>query len=167
MELQLEHLTKQYGSLIAVDNLNTTLTCGIYGLLGANGSGKTTLMRLICDIQSPTAGSICYDGLDIQTAGERYRNILGYLPQDFGYYPDFSAYKFLMYMSAIKGLSKAFARERSLQLLDEVDLLQVKDKKIKTFSGGMKQRLGIAQAMLNDPRILILDEPTADRKSVV
>ncbi len=161
MELQLEHLTKQYGSLIAVDNLNTTLTCGIYGLLGANGSGKTTLMRLICDIQSPTAGSICYDGLDIQTAGERYRNILGYLPQDFGYYPDFSAYKFLMYMSAIKGLSKAFARERSLQLLDEVDLLQVKDKKIKTFSGGMKQRLGIAQAMLNDPRILILDEPTA------
>ena len=161
MELRLENLTKQYGSHIAVNNLNATLTCGIYGLLGANGAGKTTLMRLICDIQSPTAGSVCYDGLDIQEAGEPYRNILGYLPQDFGYYPDFSAYKFLLYMSAIKGLSKSFAKERSLQLLDEVGLSKVKDKKIKTFSGGMKQRLGIAQAMLNDPKVLILDEPTA------
>ncbi|MCI8529051.1 MAG: ABC transporter ATP-binding protein [Lachnospiraceae bacterium] len=161
MELQLENLTKQYASQIAVNNINATLTCGVYGLLGANGAGKTTLMRLICDIQSPTLGTVCYNGLNIQEAGERYRNILGYLPQDFGYYPGFTAYSFLMYMSAIKGLSKAFAKERSLELLDEVGLLQVKDKKIKTFSGGMKQRLGIAQAMLNDPKILILDEPTA------
>ena len=161
MELRLENLTKQYGSHIAVNDLNATLTCGIYGLLGANGAGKTTLMRLICDIQSPTAGSVRYDGLNIQEAGEPYRNILGYLPQNFGYYPDFSAYKFLLYMSAIKGLSKSFAKQRSLQLLDEVGLSKVKDKKIKTFSGGMKQRLGIAQAMLNDPKVLILDEPTA------
>lgn len=161
MELRLENLTKQYGSFFAVNNLNTVLTCGVYGLLGANGAGKTTLMRLLCDIQAPTAGTISYDGQNIREYGDRYRNILGYLPQDFGYYPDFTAMKFLLYMSAIKGLSKDFARQRSLELLDEVGLLQVKDKKIKTFSGGMKQRLGIAQAVLNDPKVLILDEPTA------
>ena len=131
------------------------------GLLGANGAGKTTLMRLLCDIQLPTTGTISYDGQDIREYGDRYRNVLGYLPQDFGYYPDFTAMKFLLYMSAIKGLSKGYARQRSLELLDEVGLLQVRDKKIKTFSGGMKQRLGIAQAMLNDPKVLILDEPTA------
>lgn len=161
MELRIENLTKQYGAFIAVNDLSMTLTSGVYGLLGANGAGKTTLMRLLCDIQTPTTGTICYDGQDIREYGDRYRNVLGYLPQDFGYYPDFTALKFLLYMSAIKGLSKGYARQRSLELLDEVDLLQVKDKKIKTFSGGMKQRLGIAQAMLNDPRVLILDEPTA------
>lgn len=161
MELLIENLTKQYGSTLAVDRFSTRLTCGVYGLLGANGAGKTTLMRLLCDIQTPTAGSIYYDNQKIQSMGEHYRNILGYLPQSFGYYPDFTAYRFLLYMSAIKGLSKGFARQRSLELLEEVGLLQVKDKKIKTFSGGMKQRLGIAQAMLNDPKVLILDEPTA------
>lgn len=161
MELRIENLTKQYGSFIAVNDLSAVLTCGVYGLLGANGAGKTTLMRLLCDIQLPTAGTIRYDGQDIREYGDHYRNVLGYLPQDFGYYPDFTAMKFLLYMSAIKGLSKGYARQRSLELLDEVGLLQVKDKKIKTFSGGMKQRLGIAQAMLNDPKVLILDEPTA------
>ena len=161
MELRLDNLTKQYGTFIAVNDLSTVLTTGVYGLLGANGAGKTTLMRLLCDIQTPTSGTISYDGQDIRTYGDRYRNILGYLPQDFGYYPNFTAMKFLLYMSAIKGLSKEFARQRSLELLDEVGLLHVKDKKIKTFSGGMKQRLGIAQAMLNDPKVLILDEPTA------
>lgn len=161
MELRIENLTKQYGTNLAVNNLSLTLTRGVYGLLGANGAGKTTLMRLLCDILTPTQGQITYDGQSIWESGDRYRNVLGYLPQDFGYYPDFTAYKFLMYISAIKGLSKGFARERSLALLDEVGLLQVKDKKIKTFSGGMKQRLGIAQAMLNDPKVLILDEPTA------
>lgn len=161
MELRIENLTKQYGASLAVNNLSATLTCGIYGLLGANGAGKTTLMRLLCDIQSPTSGCVSYDGQNIRDIGDRYRNILGYLPQNFGYYPDFTAYRFLMYMSAIKGLSKGYAKERSLELLDEVGLLKVKDKKIKTFSGGMKQRLGIAQAMLNNPKILILDEPTA------
>ena len=161
MELRIENLTKQYGAFLAVNDLNAVLTCGVYGLLGANGAGKTTLMRLLCDIQSPTAGTVSYDGQNIRENGDHYRNILGYLPQDFGYYPDFTAMKFLLYMSAIKGLSKGYAEQRSLELLDEVGLLQVKDKKIKTFSGGMKQRLGIAQAMLNDPKILILDEPTA------
>ena len=161
MELRIENLTKQYGSNLAVNNLSLTLTTGVYGLLGANGAGKTTLMRLLCDILAPTSGQIAYDGQSIWESGDRYRNVLGYLPQDFGYYPDFTAFKFLMYMSAIKGLSRGFAKERSLELLEEVGLLQVKDKKIKTFSGGMKQRLGIAQAMLNDPKVLILDEPTA------
>lgn len=161
MELKIENLTKQYGTNMAVNNLSLTLTTGVYGLLGANGAGKTTLMRLLCDILAPTSGQISYDGQSIWESGDRYRSVLGYLPQDFGYYPDFSAFKFLMYMSAIKGLSRGFAKERSLELLEQVGLLQVKDKKIKTFSGGMKQRLGIAQAMLNDPRVLILDEPTA------
>lgn len=161
MELRIENLTKQYGANLAVNNLSLTLSTGVYGLLGANGAGKTTLMRLLCDILAPTSGQIFYDGQNIHESGDRYRNALGYLPQDFGYYPDFTAFKFLMYMSAVKGLSRGFAKERSLELLDEVGLLQVKDKKIKTFSGGMKQRLGIAQAMLNDPRVLILDEPTA------
>ena len=161
MELRIENLTKQYGTNLAVNNLSLALTTGVYGLLGANGAGKTTLMRLLCDILDPTSGQIAYDGQSIWESGDRYRNVLGYLPQDFGYYPDFTAFKFLMYMSAIKGLSRGFAKERSLELLEEVGLLQVKDKKIKTFSGGMKQRLGIAQAMLNDPKVLILDEPTA------
>ncbi len=161
MELRIENLTKQYGTNLAVNNLSANLSCGVYGLLGANGAGKTTLMRLLCDIQRPTSGSVCYDGQNIREIGEHYRNILGYLPQNFGYYPDFTAYRFLMYMSAIKGLSKGYAKQRSLELLDEVGLLKVKDKKIKTFSGGMKQRLGIAQAMLNNPKVLILDEPTA------
>ena len=161
MELRIENLTKKYGANLAVNNLSLTLSTGVYGLLGANGAGKTTLMRLLCDILAPTSGQIFYDSQNIRESGDRYRNALGYLPQDFGYYPDFTAFKFLMYMSAVKGLSRGFAKERSLELLDEVGLLQVKDKKIKTFSGGMKQRLGIAQAMLNDPRVLILDEPTA------
>lgn len=161
MELRIENLTKQYGTTLAVNNLSAVLSCGVYGLLGANGAGKTTLMRLLCDIQTPTLGSVSYDGENIRECGEQYRNQLGYLPQNFGYYPDFTALRFLMYMSAIKGLSKGYAKQRSLELLDEVGLLKVKDKKIKTFSGGMKQRLGIAQAMLNDPKILILDEPTA------
>lgn len=161
MELRIENLTKQYGTNVAVNNLSITLGCGVYGLLGANGAGKTTLMRLLCDIQTPTSGSVSYDGENIRTNGDRYRNILGYLPQNFGYYPDFTAWRFMLYMAAVKGLSKGFAKERSLELLDQVGLLKVKDKKIKTFSGGMKQRLGIAQAMLNNPHILILDEPTA------
>lgn len=161
MELRIEKLTKQYGSKIAVDRLDLCLHRGVYGLLGANGAGKTTLMRLLCDIQTPTAGEIFCDGQEIHRMGESYRNLLGYLPQDFGYYPEFSACKFMLYMSAVKGLSRAYARQRSLELLETVGLLEVKDKKVKTFSGGMKQRLGIAQAMLNNPKILILDEPTA------
>lgn len=161
MELRIENLTKQYGTTLAVNDFSLTLTSGVYGLLGANGAGKTTLMRLLCDIQNATAGTIYYDNQKIQDMGEHYRDLLGYLPQDFGYYPNFTALKFMLYMASLKGLSKGYAKQRSLELLDEVGLTNVKNKKIKTFSGGMKQRLGIAQAMLNDPKILILDEPTA------
>ena len=161
MELKTIGLTKKFSSKTAVDNLNITLTNGVYGLLGANGAGKTTLMRLLCNIQNPTSGRILLNEKNIVGLGERYRNLLGYLPQHFGYYPDFSAYDFLRYVSALKGLDEKAAHKKSIELLEAVDLSRESKHKIKTFSGGMKQRLGIAQAMLNDPRILILDEPTA------
>lgn len=161
MELAIDRLTKQYKNKIAVDRFSIKLKPGVYGLLGANGAGKTTLMRMICDIQNPTSGQIKYNGTDIKKLGEDYRQVLGYLPQDFGYYPDFTAYDFLMYIAALKGISKEKAEMRVNELLQIVNLENEKKQKIKTFSGGMKQRLGIAQAMLNNPKILILDEPTA------
>ena len=161
MELKTIELTKKFGSKTAVNALNITLTNGVYGLLGANGAGKTTFMRLLCNIQNPTSGTILLNGKNIMGLGEKYRNLLGYLPQNFGYYPDFSAYDFLLYISALKGLDEKLARKRSKELLEAVDLSRDSRRKIKTFSGGMKQRLGIAQAMLNNPHILVLDEPTA------
>lgn len=161
MELKTCGLTKQFGSKTAVKDLNITLTNGVYGLLGANGAGKTTLMRLLCNLQAPTSGQIFLGGKNIAGLGERYRALLGYLPQHFGYYPDFSAQDFLLYVSALKGLEEKAARKKSKELLEAVGLSREAKQKIKTFSGGMKQRLGIAQAMLNDPHILILDEPTA------
>lgn len=161
MELTINNLTKEYGKRQAVRHFSATLTNGVYGLLGANGAGKTTLMRMICDIQTETKGSILLNGKNIHDLGEQYLNILGYLPQHFGFYPNFTAYKFLMYIAAIKGLPHKKAHSRSLELLKEVALTEQKNIKIKTFSGGMKQRLGIAQALLNHPKILILDEPTA------
>ena len=161
MELKLDRLTKQFGSAIAVDRLSATLTPGVYGLLGANGAGKTTLMRMICDVLKPTSGSVVWNGAPIERLGERYRNILGYLPQDFGYYPDFTALDFMLYLSALKGLDSKAAKRRSMELLDLVGLAGVAKRKVKTFSGGMKQRLGIAQAVINDPQVLVLDEPTA------
>ena len=159
MELVIDRVSKQYKNKIAVDRINLTMGKGIYGLLGANGAGKTTLMRMICGILTPTSGTITYDGLDVSE--EEYRAVLGYLPQDFGYYPDFSGKDFLFYMAALKGLSKESAKKRVNELLELVSLTDVAKKKIKTYSGGMKQRLGIAQALLNNPQILILDEPTA------
>lgn len=161
MQLTLDRLTKQYGSKIALDRIDATFEPGIYGLLGANGAGKTTLMRLICDILKPTSGEVTFNGTNIREMGESYRAAIGYLPQDFGYYPNFTAMNFLLYMASLKGLNARYAKEKSLELLETVNLSEVKDKKIKTFSGGMKQRLGIAQAFLNNPQILILDEPTA------
>ena len=161
MELKFDRLTKQFGSAIAVDRLNATLTPGVYGLLGANGAGKTTLMRMICDVLKPTSGSVVWNGVPIERLGERYRSVLGYLPQDFGYYPDFSALDFMLYLSALKGLDSKAAKRRSMELLDLVGLKSVAKRKVKTFSGGMKQRLGIAQAVINDPQVLVLDEPTA------
>lgn len=161
MELRLDRLTKQFGSAIAVDRLSATLTPGVYGLLGANGAGKTTLMRMICDVLKPTSGSVVWNGAPIERLGERYRSVLGYLPQDFGYYPDFSALDFMLYLSALKGLDSKAAKRRSMELLDLVGLKNVAKRKVKTFSGGMKQRLGIAQAVINDPQVLVLDESTA------
>lgn len=172
MELVIKNLTRQYpdrGSLkagkqekkkkAAVDDISLRLQEGVYGLLGENGAGKTTLMRMICGILQPTKGSVTFDGMDVAT--EEYRAQLGYLPQDFGYYPNFTGYSFLLYMAALKGLSRAQAKRRTKELLRLVSLEDVAKKKIKAYSGGMKQRLGIAQALLNDPKLLILDEPTA------
>ena len=159
MELVLDRLSKQFQNKIAVDRVSLRLTPGVTGLLGPNGAGKTTLMRLICGILRPTAGSVTFDGKEAES--ESFRAVLGYLPQDFGYYPDFTGLDFLLYMSALKGLDRRAARRRSLELMDTVGLADVYKKKVKTYSGGMRQRLGIAQALLNDPKLLILDEPTA------
>ena len=159
MELVIDRVTKQYKNKIAVDRLTFALQPGVTGLLGANGAGKTTLMRMICGILTPTGGTIALDGTPVTE--ERYRAVLGYLPQDFGYYPEFSGRDFLLYFGALKGLDKAQAKRRTEELLELVGLADVAKKKIKTYSGGMKQRLGIAQALLNDPQVLILDEPTA------
>ncbi|MCM1329508.1 MAG: ABC transporter ATP-binding protein [Ruminococcus sp.] len=159
MELKIDRVTKNYGSKIACDRLSVTLGKGVYGLLGANGAGKTTLMRMMCGILNPTSGSISYDGTDVSR--EEYRDVLGYLPQDFGYYPEFTARDFMLYIAALKGIPKSKAKDRTAELLETVSLKNEAKKKIKTFSGGMKQRLGIAQALLNDPKILVLDEPTA------
>lgn len=159
MELIIDRVSKQYKNRIAVDRVSVTLHQGVYGLLGANGAGKTTLMRVLCGILTPTSGTITFDGTDVSS--EEYRAILGYLPQDFGYYPEFTAMDFLLYLAALKGIPKLQAKRRARELLELVSLQDVSRKKIKTFSGGMKQRLGIAQALLNDPKLLILDEPTA------
>lgn len=159
MELTLDRVTKHYGSKIACDRVSLTLRQGVYGLLGANGAGKTTLMRMMCGVLTPTSGSITFDGSDVIC--EEYRDALGYLPQEFGYYPEFSALDFMLYVAALKGLPKSRAKEKARELLELVSLEKEAKKKIKTFSGGMKQRLGIAQSMLNNPKILILDEPTA------
>jgi ABC-2 type transport system ATP-binding protein len=161
MELSLDRLTKHYGSKIAVDCLSVNLTPGVYGLLGANGAGKTTLMRMICGILEPTSGEVFLDGKNILDMGAEYRNVLGYLPQDFGYYPNYTATEFLMYIAALKGIPRDIAKRKARELLEMVGLSGVESKKIRTFSGGMKQRIGIAQALLNSPNVLILDEPTA------
>lgn len=159
MELSIDRLTKQYQNKIAVDRISLRLNTGIYGLLGANGAGKTTLMRMVCGILKPTSGTITFDGIDVSE--ERYRSMLGYLPQDFGYYPEFTGEDFLLYMAALKGMRKPQARRKTVEFLKLVSLHDVAKKKIKTYSGGMKQRLGIAQALLNQPKLLVLDEPTA------
>lgn len=161
MELSLDHLSKQYGSKIAVDSISATLTPGVYGLLGANDAGKTTLMRMLCGILEPTSGEVLFNDHEITAMGATYRNMLGYLPQDFGYYPNYTAMEFMLYMAALKGIPRNIAVKRIKKLLTTVDLNHVASKRIRTFSGGMKQRVGIAQALLNNPKVLILDEPTA------
>ena len=160
-ELKLMDVQKKYKDKEAVRKFNYTFTNGVYGLLGENGAGKTTLMRLICGVLQPTGGSIYCDNIEIASMGAEYRRLLGYLPQDFGYYGDFTAERFLRYMAALKALPEDYADSRIDELLDMVELKNVKKKKLKTFSGGMIRRIGIAQALLNNPEILILDEPTA------
>ena len=159
MKLSVDRLSKQYKNKIAVDRVSFSITEGVTGLLGANGAGKTTLMRMMTGILAPTSGEITADGIAVQT--EEYRSLLGYLPQDFGYYPEFTAKEFVRYIAALKGIDKNTAKRKTDELLELVGLSDVANKKIKTFSGGMKQRVGIAQAIVNDPTILILDEPTA------
>lgn len=159
MELIIDRVSKQFKNKIAVDRISLKLSEGVHGLLGENGAGKTTLMRMLCGILKPTGGTITLDGIDV--GEEAYRARLGYLPQDFGYYPEFDARDFLLYFAAMKGIPKNRAKQKAGELLELVSLSGAARKKIKTFSGGMKQRLGIAQALLNDPALLILDEPTA------
>jgi len=161
LELSLNEVSKQFAKKTVVDKVSARLNSGVYGLLGANGAGKTTLMRMICGVLNPTSGHVRLNGQEISQMGEQYRNLLGYFPQNFGYYPDFSAEEFLWYVAALKGLSLRAAKIKSRELLEMVALTDVSRKKIRTFSGGMKQRLGIAQAMLNDPQVVVLDEPTA------
>ena len=160
-ELKLMDVWKRYKDKDAVREVDYTFTNGVYGLLGENGAGKTTLMRLICGVMQPTEGKICCDNLEISGMGAEYRILLGYLPQDFGFYPDFTAERFLRYMAALKALPKDDAEKRIEELLTMVELKNVRRKKLKTFSGGMLRRIGIAQTLLNNPEILVLDEPTA------
>ena len=161
MKLELDHLTKKFGDFTAVNHINLTMKNGVYGLLGVNGAGKTTLMRMLCTLLKPTSGTIRCDGRDIFKMDSEYRRLLEYLPQEFGFYPQFSVQDYLLYIAALKGIPPAAAKERVKELLFKVGLSKAAHKKMKKLSGGMKRRAGIAQAMLNNPKILILDEPTA------
>ncbi|WP_239302340.1 ABC transporter ATP-binding protein [Paenibacillus sp. ACRRY] len=158
----MDNVSKKYRNKWAVKSFSLELSSGgVYGLLGPNGAGKTTLLRMLVDIAKPTSGQILLDGQPIERMGDRYRSLLGYMPQRFGFYNRFTAHRFLMYMCSLKGLSAPQAAVRVQETLRMVDLEQQAQHKIRTFSGGMRQRLGIAQALLNDPHILVLDEPTA------
>ena len=161
MELLLDNLCKDFGGNTAVAGITAVLEPGIYGLLGANGAGKTTLLRMICGVLKPTAGQVRLDGIPIDALGAAYRDKLGYLPQEFVGYPQYSARDFLLYMAVLKGMTRSQAVPKIQELLSMVRLQEAANKKLRAFSGGMRRRLGIAQALLNDPDILILDEPTA------
>ena len=161
MELEMNNLTKKFGDFTAVKQLNLSMTRGVYGLLGKNGAGKTTFMRMLCTLLTPTEGNILCDGRDIFKMEGEYRKLLGYLPQDFGFYPEFTVRDYLLYIASIKGLPPAVAKKRTKELLAAVGLEKYAGRKMKKLSGGMKRRAGIAQALMNHPKILILDEPTA------
>lgn len=161
MELAIEHITKSYKDKTAVNDVSLRITPGVWGLLGQNGAGKTTLMRIIAGILPPTAGTVRYDGLPIETLGAKYRDLFGYLPQDFGFYPEFTVSDYLEYMACLKGLSLSESRRKIQKLTESLSLGEVRQKKIVKLSGGMRRRVGIAQALLNDPKVLILDEPTS------
>lgn len=161
MSFTVENISKIYDNIPALEHVNFTLEYGIYGLLGPNGAGKTTLMRIMTDLLVPSSGRVLFDGKDISALGPAFRDKLGYLSQDFGVYPNFTAEQFLLYIAKLKGLSKFEAKRRTDELLELVGLSDKKRKKLGGFSGGQRQRIGIAQALLNDPQILIMDEPTA------
>ena len=152
---------KRYGDFTALEDINLELSNGLYGLLAPNGAGKTTLIKMLATLISPSSGEIQYNGENIVSMDQRYRELLGFLPQQFGFYKNYSPAQYLFYLAALKGISKQQARIKIDELLAKVALSDVKHKKMKKFSGGMIQRVGIAQALLNDPKILILDEPTA------
>ncbi|PWW85070.1 multidrug ABC transporter ATP-binding protein [Clostridium perfringens] len=159
--LVVNNVSKKYGSFYALKDINLEFNNGVYALLAPNGAGKTTLIKLLTTLIFPTSGEILYKGTDIVSLDGEYRDIIGYLPQDFGYYRNYTPRKFLLYLAALKGIKKEDAVEKVKGVLKVVSLENVENKKMKGFSGGMIQRVGIAQALLNDPKILILDEPTA------
>ena len=160
MQLELDNISKSYKKNTALKNISLSLNSGVYGLLGANGAGKTTLLKIICGVIPPNTGNISFNNIDILKDNSSLLSVLGFLPQDFAYYPNFTAKNFMLYMGALKGLNKEEALRKSKTLIDLVGLSGQENKRIKSYSGGMKQRLGIAQALLNDPKVLILDEPT-------
>ena len=159
--LQVERVSKLYGGFVALQEVELELGCGVYGLLGPNGAGKSTLMRIVTDLLAPSRGRVLCDGRDIHAMGADYRDLLGYLPQDFGVYPNFTAEGFLCYIARLKGLGRAAARQKTAELLELVGLTDRRKRRLGGFSGGERQRVGIAQALLNEPQVLILDEPTA------
>ena len=161
--LTINNLSKTYkkGKVKALDNFSAELDAGIYGLLGPNGAGKSTLMNIITENLNADSGKVLYNGKSIKQLGKEYRSVLGYMPQQQGLYDDFTLNRFLWYMAALKGLNKKEAKQKITDLLETVNLTEAAHKKLGSFSGGMKQRALIAQALLNDPKILILDEPTA------
>ena len=161
MDLCIEHISKRFKDMTAVDDISLSLTPGVWGLLGANGAGKTTLMRMLAGIMQPTSGQITYDGIPISTLGQRYRDIFGYLPQEFGFYPEFTVQDYLEYIAVLKGLTATDSKRKIGELLEQLTLTHVRRKNIAKLSGGMKRRVGIAQALLNEPEVLILDEPTS------
>ncbi len=160
MEIKLEHISKYYGSKRAIQDVTFTISNGVTGLLGQNGAGKTTLMRMLATVEVPTKGTIHFNGKDIVNSPNELRRTLGYLPQDFGIYPNLNAVEFLEYIATLKGLSIKSAKKRIMELLDIFHLTEVCKHPLGGFSGGMKQRIGIAQALLNNPTVLIVDEPT-------
>jgi len=159
--LTVNGVSKQFGAFSVLNDIQLEFSNGVYGLLAPNGAGKTTLIKMLTTLLHPTKGEILYEGKNIMTMGETYRDLIGYLPQQFGYYKNYNPYQYLQYLAALKGISKQEAKERIPELLKLVALEEAIKKKMGKFSGGMIQRVGIAQAMLNDPKILILDEPTA------
>ena len=159
--LSVEHVSKRFGTFTALEDVSLTFEPGVYGLVAPNGAGKTTLIKMLATLLFPTEGQILWDGEDIVSLGESYRARLGYLPQEFGYYPAYTPRQFLRYVAALQRIPRTVADPRIDELLETVGIAEVADKKMRQFSGGMLQRVGIAQAMVNDPELLILDEPTS------